>query len=230
MIEPARRGTRPPSPDRRRRRLPAAHLPAWRVARSRNLQPRPHQVPVQAGRPARLGQVAAHQLGRGHATIADNLAEGAETSRARTRSGSRPTPARWPDRGRGRRRLSALPARSAPRPATSRETTRATAPRRRAGTTCSSTPPTQQRRRLFRRPRVDRLPERQGDRALGAITSPRPRSPTGGSCSTRATRTAPRLVSIDPRFTPPRAASDDWLPDPARRRHGPGRRRSSTTS
>ena len=47
-------------------RLPAAHLRAWRLPAAEPLQRRPREVPVQAGRRARLRQVAAHQLGRGH--------------------------------------------------------------------------------------------------------------------------------------------------------------------
>ena len=45
--------------------VPAAHLPARRLAAREPLQRRAHQVPVQAGRRARLGKVGAHQLGRG---------------------------------------------------------------------------------------------------------------------------------------------------------------------
>ncbi len=120
----------------------AAHLPARRGPAREPLQRRPHQVPVQAGRRARLGPVAAHQLGRGDHDDRRQPARRCRPSTARTRSGSRPTPARSPSSRGSSASAFASPARSAPWPATSRATTRATAPRRPAGTTCSSTRPT----------------------------------------------------------------------------------------
>ncbi len=45
--------------------LPSPHLRARPVADLEHLQPRPRQVPLQAGRTEGLGEVATHQLGRG---------------------------------------------------------------------------------------------------------------------------------------------------------------------
>ncbi len=124
------------------------------------------QVPVQAGRRARLGPLAAHQLGRGDDD--DRRQVQGDPGEVRQEVGLDRAVHRLAldPRGRRRRRVPLRERDRRRRPATSRATTRATARRPPAGTTCSPIPDATAGGDL-RRPRDDRLPQLEGDRALG---------------------------------------------------------------
>ena len=245
-LQQLRRRLRPPRPrgrrqgeaDRgravgRRPRSPAARSPKAYppriclrgvVAAREPLQRRPHQVPLQARRRARLGPVAAHQLGRGDHDDRRQPADGAGQVRARTPSGSRPTPARWPSS-----RVSSASA------SASRSAIGAVAGDFEGDNEGDSSTPagwnyvlvdpdeSEQRRRLLRRSRIDRLPERQGDRAVGQqrrrdLDPGLARHEGRPGPGRHARRHRPALHGHLGRLR--RLAAD-----PARHRHGPDRRR-----
>ena len=186
----ARRGRRLGAHDDQRRedpvRLPAADLRARRVPAAEPLQRRPCEVPVQAGRRAGLGQVAAHQLGRGHDDDRRGVQEGPGQVRQGLPLGGPVHRLAQHHRGRGRRRL---PVRQRDRRQRRRlrglqrgRQRDARRPQLRARR------PRDDRRRHPRRPRDVGPPELQRHRAVGLQRRRDRRSPTGASSRRRRRR------------------------------------------